>query len=80
MEYDELEPLNGPSDWEEAFRQNPDDVAVALNDLLAARRDGYEPAGEHGRMYEAAEGAAGRMLAEEADEWLTIAHLDGEDE
>lgn len=52
--------------------------AVYLDDMLAARREGVEPFGEYARMYEAATDAAESMLADAAEIYLGIAHLDDE--
>lgn len=65
-EDDELEPFIGHYKLEEAFRQNPDlprfDVPRWMRDM------------NHGR--ETAEDAQARALAEEAEEYLLIGHLD----
>jgi len=65
--YGEMEPFDGKYDWQEAFRQNPDqphpdvDVPKWVQDMEAG---------------ETAEDAQARTLAEEAEEFLSIAHLD----
>lgn len=66
--YDELEPGVGKYDWQEAFRQNPDQPHPDV-DVPSWMRSM-----DHGR--ETAEDAQARTLAEEAEEFLAIAHLD----
>jgi hypothetical protein len=60
-----MEPCTGRYDWDEAFRQNPDqpvfDVPNWMRDM------------DHGR--ETVEDAQERALAEETEEFLSIAHL-----
>jgi hypothetical protein len=62
---DEMEPFTGRYDWDEAFRQNPDqpvfDVPNWMRDM------------DHGA--ETAEDAQARALAEETEEFLSIAQL-----
>jgi hypothetical protein len=55
VEDDELEPFEGPYDWSEAVRQNPDQ---GLDDLPSEAADQLGP-----------------ELAQEAEEWLAVAHL-----
>jgi hypothetical protein len=63
--YGEMEPFTGRYNWDEAFRQNPDqpvfDVPNWMRDM------------DHGG--ETAEDAQARALAEEAEEFLSIAQL-----
>lgn len=63
---DELEPVNGRFNWEEAFRQNPDQPRFDVPNWMRDRIHGAETD----------EDAQARALAEEAEEWLTVAHLD----
>jgi hypothetical protein len=62
----EAEPFKGRYDWDEAFRQNPDEP---MYDVPRWMRDCVW--GE-----ETAEDAKACALAEEAEEWLAVAHLD----
>jgi hypothetical protein len=61
---DELEPSNGKYDWERAFAQNPE---LPVFDVPNWERD---------RIYgvETAEDAQARAAAQDASEWLEIAH------
>ena len=63
---DELEPGTGQYDWEEAFRQNPDEGRFDVPRWMRDLNQGTETA----------EDAQARAAAEEAEEWLSIAHLD----
>jgi hypothetical protein len=63
---DEMEPSIGVHNWDEAFRQNPDQPVFDVPDWMRDMN--------HGR--ETAEDAQARALAQEAQEWAAIAHLD----
>jgi hypothetical protein len=56
----------GRHDWEEAFRQNPDQPRFDVPNWMRDRVHGVE----------SAEDAQARALAEEAEDWLAVAHLD----
>jgi hypothetical protein len=66
MAIHELEPYKGKYNWQEVFRQNPDEPVFDVPDWM---RDM-----DHGRETEA--DAKARALAEAAEEYAAIAHLD----
>jgi hypothetical protein len=66
--HDDLEPFTGRFDYEEAFRQNPDQPRFDVPNWMRDQ--------DHGR--ESADDAQVRPLAEETEEWLTVARLDPE--
>jgi hypothetical protein len=67
---DDLEPFHGKFDWNEAFAQNPD---LPVFDVPTAERERV-----HGQ--ETAEDAEARVLPGEVEAWLSIAHLDRDDD
>jgi hypothetical protein len=76
MEYEIVEPLNGPFDWEESFRQNPGSIDETFCQDPGCEHpgcNGAEPSEESMRALAAA-------IVVQTEGWLTIAHLDGENE
>jgi hypothetical protein len=64
----ELESVEGPINWREAFRQNPGSVAEALDDLWTYYTSkGRKPTGDYALMYAAAQDAAITLMVEETE-------------
>lgn len=68
---DELEPMTGPYDWEEAFRQNPGDI----DDTFCQDPDCEHP-GCNGQPDDEMVKIVAAALTVQTEPFLGIAHLD----